>query len=93
MRRAERVLIVSSGILLVAAIALCWYNATSPQNFSSGRIADAVPWPIIWAQVASSAASAFALVAFAAAAALLFLRASRWTGRPADEEPTPEPSP
>ncbi|CAN5516722.1 hypothetical protein BH10ACT4_BH10ACT4_10130 [soil metagenome] len=91
---AERVLFVSFGVLLVAAVALSWYNANSPTNYSGGNKPDQVPWPIIWAQVASSAASVFAEVALAAAAGLLFLRAARWTGAlPDDEDPTPEPSP
>ncbi len=92
MRAAERVLIASVGILLVAAIALCWCNANSPQSFNNTD--SAVPWPLIWAQVASSAASIFALVALASTVGLLFLRAARWTNAILDEEcPTPEPSP
>lgn len=94
MRTAERALLVRSGILLVAAIGLCWCNAASPYSYSRGNSADRVPWPVIWAQFASSAASAFALVGLATAADLLFLRAVRWTDRPADDkELTPESSP
>ncbi|MHC5794736.1 hypothetical protein ACVXZ4_01110 [Lacisediminihabitans sp. FW035] len=85
-------LVVSVGILLVAAVALCWYNAGSPQSYRSTD--SGIPWPVVWAQVASSAASAFALVGLAAGAGLLFLRAFRWTAGPeGDEDPTPEPSP
>ncbi|MFM9919583.1 hypothetical protein [Lacisediminihabitans sp. H27-G8] len=92
MRGGERVLIVSIGILFVAAIALCWYNADSPQSFSNTD--SAVPWPVVLAQIASSAASIFALVCLASTAGLLFVRAVRWTGAsPDDEESTPEPSP
>ncbi|QNE45621.1 hypothetical protein F1C58_00895 [Glaciihabitans sp. INWT7] len=92
MRAAERVLIASVGILLVGAVALCWYNANSPQSFSN--TGSEVPWPLVWAQIASSAASIFALVGLASAAGLLFLRAVRWAGAsPGDEDPTPEPSP
>jgi hypothetical protein len=88
------VLIVSFGVLLVAAVALAWYSTNSPQSYSSGSGTDEVPWPLIWAQVASSAASVIALVAVASAAGLLFLRAVRWTGAiPDEEEPRPEPSP
>lgn len=94
MRIAERVLIVSFGSLLVAAIALCWFNANSPESFSRGDTTDAVPWQAIWAQVAFSAASTFALVGFAAVVALLFLKAARWTAQPVDDrEVTPQPSP
>jgi hypothetical protein len=90
---AERVLVVSFVVLFVAAVALAWYSANSPSNYSSGTSTDEVPWPIIWSQVASSAASVFALVAVASAAGLLFLRAVRWTGAlPDEEDPTPEPS-
>ncbi|MET4702758.1 hypothetical protein [Frigoribacterium sp. UYMn621] len=92
MRAAERVLIASVGILLVGAMALSWYNANSPQRFSNTD--SEVPWPLVWAQIASSAASIFALVGLASAAGILFLRAVRWTvGSPDEADPTPEPSP
>ena len=100
MRIAERVLAIATSALLVAVIVLCWLIADAPQGFSStiaegqstGR--EAIPWPLVWAQIASTVVSVCALVGLASSAGLLFLRAARWTGvRPAEEDPTPEPSP
>jgi hypothetical protein len=94
MRAAERVLVVATGILIVAVIVLCWGIATALQVDYGTGTGSGMPWPIIWVQIASSVAAVFALVGLASAAGLLFLRAARWTGAPAaDEEPTPEPSP
>jgi hypothetical protein len=98
MRAAERVLVVATGILIVAVIVLCWGLATALQVDNRTGNGFGIPWPIIWAQIASTVASVFALVGLASAAGLLFLRAARWTSTPTDdvtddEKPTPEPSP
>jgi hypothetical protein len=92
--RAERALFVATGFLLVAVIALCWVTANIPQSYSGSGTDSGIPWPIVWAQITSTAASTFALVGLASAAGLLFLRAARWTGLPVDDDGlTQEPSP
>jgi hypothetical protein len=96
MRAGERALVLATAILIAAVITLCWGSAAALQaNDGTGTgtgTGTGLPWPIIWAQIASTVASVFALVGLASAAGLLFLRAARWTSTPADdEEPTPEP--
>ena len=94
MRAGERALVLATAILLAAVITLCWGSAAALQANDGTGTGTGMPWPIIWAQIASTVASVFALVGLASAAGLLFLRAARWTSSPADdEEPTPEPSP
>ena len=94
MRAAERVLIATTGILIVAAIVVCWGIAIDRQSYDRSGTDSGMPWPIIRVQIATTAASAFALVGLASAAGLLFLRADRWTDTPiGDEEPTLEPLP
>ena len=88
MRAAERVLVLATGILIVAVIVLCWGIATALQvDYGTGSGSGfGRPWPIIWVQIASTVAPVFALVGLASTAGLLFLRAARWTGTPAAEE-------
>jgi hypothetical protein len=98
MRTAERVLVSATAILIAAVIVLCWGSATALQVNDGTGTGTGIPWPIVWAQIASTGASVFALVGLASAAGLLFLRAARWTSTPTDdvtddEEPKPEPSP
>ena len=88
----DRVLIILTGLLLATVVAICWSTSTSLQRFTVTE--GVTPWPLIIAQALSSMAGSFALAGLASAAGLLFLRAARWTGSPADdEEVTPEPSP
>ena len=90
MRVSDRALLITTALLLGAAVALCWYTSTTLESFP---VTDNVPpWPVALAQTMSWIADILALVGLASAAGLLFLRAARWARTPAgDEEPTREP--
>lgn len=92
MRVVDRVLIILTAVLLGGAFAICWMTSTPPQSFTvDGKT---TPWPLVIAQTSSSIAGSLALVGLASGVGLLFLRAARWPGTPAeDEELTPQPSP
>jgi len=92
MKGVERALIVTTAVLLGAAIVMCWNTSTTVQSFTD--VEHATPWPLVLAQTMSWIADILALVGLASGVGLLFLRAARWPGKPAeDEELTPQPSP
>lgn len=92
--KAERVLVIATGILLSAVVGFCWNAAHTPQSYDSSGTELAIPWAIVWGQLAYTGAAVFAIVGLASAAGLLFLRAARWDARSdVETEPTPESSP
>ena len=92
MRVVDRVLIILTAVLLGAVVAICWMTSTPFQSFTVDG--GTTPWPLVIAQTSSSIAGSLALVGLASGVGLLFLRAARWPGTPAeDEELTPPPSP
>ena len=92
MKGVERALIITTAVLLGAAIVMCWNTSTTVQSFT--EVDNATPWPLVLAQTMSWIADILALVGLSSAVGLLFLRAARWTGTSVqDEELTREPSP
>ena len=92
MKGVERALIITTAVVLGTVVVMCWYTSTTVQSFTD--VGNATPWPLVLAQTMSWIADILALVGLASGVGLLFLRAARWPGKPAeDEELTPQPSP